>query len=31
VATEILNIGDSFSVGRIFEATKAGYAVGRML
>jgi 2-enoate reductase len=31
VAPEICNIGDSFSVGRIFEATKAGYAVGRML
>jgi 2-enoate reductase len=31
VAPEIHNIGDSFSVGRIFEATKAGYAVGRML
>lgn len=31
VAPEIHNIGDSFSAGRIFEATKAGYAVGRML
>lgn len=31
VAPEIRNIGDSFSVGRIFEATKAGYAVGRLL
>jgi 2-enoate reductase len=31
VAPEIHNIGDSFSVGRIFEAIKAGYAVGRML
>ena len=31
VAPEIHNIGDSFSVGRIFEATKAGYAIGRML
>ncbi len=31
VAPEIHNIGDSFSVGRIFEATKAGYAVGRAL
>jgi len=28
VAPEIHNIGDSFSVGRIFEATKAGYAIG---
>lgn len=27
-ATEIRNIGDSFSVGHVFEATKAGYAVG---
>ncbi len=31
VAPEIHNIGDSFSVGRIFEATKAGYAVGNLL
>jgi 2-enoate reductase len=31
VAPEIHNIGDSFSVGRVFEATKAGYAVGNML
>jgi len=31
VAPEIHNIGDSSCVGRIFEATKAGYAVGRML
>ena len=31
IAPEIHNIGDSFSAGRIFEATKAGYAVGRML
>jgi 2-enoate reductase len=28
VAPDIRNIGDSFSVGRVFEATKAGYAVG---
>jgi 2-enoate reductase len=28
VAPDIRNIGDSFSVGRIFEATKAGYAIG---
>jgi 2-enoate reductase len=31
VAPEIHNIGDSFCVGRVFEATKAGYAVGSML
>ena len=31
VAPEVRNIGDSFCVGRIFEATKAGYAVGRAL
>ena len=31
VASEVQNIGDSFSVGRVFEATKAGYAVGRGL
>jgi len=31
VAPEIHNIGDSFCVGRVFEATKAGYAVGRIL
>jgi 2-enoate reductase len=31
VATEIHNIGDSSSVGHVFEATKAGYAVGNML
>ncbi|MBN2462428.1 MAG: enoate reductase, partial [Dehalococcoidia bacterium] len=31
VAPEIRNIGDSFCVGRVFEATKAGYAVGRIL
>jgi 2-enoate reductase len=30
-APEVHNIGDSFSVGRIFEAIKAGYAVGSML
>jgi len=28
VAPDIRNIGDSFSVGRVFEATKAGYAAG---
>ncbi len=28
VAPELHNIGDSFQVGRIFDATKAGYAVG---
>ncbi|MBU0494862.1 MAG: FAD-dependent oxidoreductase [Chloroflexi bacterium] len=31
VAPEIHNIGDSFAPGRVFEATKAGYAVGRLL
>jgi 2-enoate reductase len=31
VSPQIHNIGDSFIVGRIFEATKAGYAVGKML
>jgi 2-enoate reductase len=31
VAPEIQNIGDSFNPGRIFEATKAGYAVGLAL
>lgn len=31
VAPEIRNIGDSFSVGRVFEATKAGYATGLAL
>jgi len=28
VAPEIHNIGDAFRVGRIFDATKAGYAIG---
>ena len=31
VAPDIRNIGDSFEVGRIFDATKAGYAVGSSL
>jgi 2-enoate reductase len=31
VAPEIHNIGDSFAPGRIFEATKAGYALGSAL
>jgi len=31
VAPGIRNIGDSFCVGRVFEATKAGYAVGSTL
>ena len=31
VSPEIYCIGDAFSPGRIFEATKAGYAVGRSL
>jgi 2-enoate reductase len=30
-APEILHIGDSFSVGGVFEATKAGYRVGRSI
>ena len=30
-ASEIHNIGDSFAVGRVFEAVKAGEAVARML
>ena len=28
IAPDIRNIGDSFCVGRVFEATKAGYAIG---
>jgi hypothetical protein len=31
IAPEVRNIGDSFSLGRVFEATKAGYAIGRAL
>ncbi|MGD8626004.1 MAG: FAD-dependent oxidoreductase, partial [Anaerolineae bacterium] len=31
VAPELHNIGDSFRPGRIFEATKAGHALGRAL
>lgn len=31
VAAEIHNIGDAFRVGRIFDATKAAYAVGAAL
>ena len=31
VASEVQIAGDAFSPGRIFEATKAGYAVGRAL
>jgi 2-enoate reductase len=31
VAPDVRNIGDSFVVARVFEATKAGYAVGRAL
>jgi predicted NAD/FAD-dependent oxidoreductase len=31
VAPEIHAIGDAFAPGRILEATKAGYAVGRSL
>lgn len=30
-APEIHNVGDSFAVGRVFEAVKAGYAVARAL
>jgi predicted NAD/FAD-dependent oxidoreductase len=31
VASEIRIAGDAFAPGRIFEATKAGYAIGRTL
>jgi len=31
VSPEVHNIGDSFCVGRIFEATKAGFATGSAL
>jgi 2-enoate reductase len=31
VAAEVHNLGDSFSVGRVFEAVKAGYRVGLAL
>ena len=31
IAPEIHNIGDSFQIGRIFDATKAGYAVASSL
>ncbi len=31
VAPEVLHIGDAFSIGGVFEATKAGYRVGRSL
>ncbi len=31
VAPEVHNLGDSFSVGRVFEAVKAGYRVGLAL
>jgi len=30
-ASEILHIGDAFSIGGVFEATKAGYRVGRTI
>jgi 2-enoate reductase len=30
-APEVLHIGDSFSIGGVFEATKAGYTVGRSI
>ena len=31
IAPQVYNIGDSFAAGRVFEAVKAGYAVGRTL
>ncbi len=31
VAAEIYNIGDSFAPGRVLDATRAGYAIGRSL
>ena len=31
VAPELFNIGDSFAVGRVFDAVKAGFALGRSL
>jgi len=31
VAPELYNIGDSFEVGRVFDAVKAGFALGRSL
>ena len=31
VAPELYNIGDSFAVGRVFDAVKAGFALGRSL
>jgi 2-enoate reductase len=31
VASEIRQIGDAFQIGRVFEAVKAGYAVGKSL
>src|SRR5271157_5752615 len=31
IAPKVYNIGDSFAVGRIFEATKGGFALGRSL
>jgi 2-enoate reductase len=31
VAPEMHNIGDAFAAGRVFEAVKAGYAVGSAL
>jgi len=30
-APELYNIGDSFAVGRVFDAVKAGFALGRSL
>jgi 2-enoate reductase len=31
VAPEVYNIGDSFAVGRVFEAVRAGFTLGRTL
>jgi hypothetical protein len=31
VAPEVYNVGDSFSVGRVFDAVRAGFVLGRTL
>ena len=31
VAPEVYNIGDSFAVGRVFDAVRAGFTLGRTL
>ncbi len=31
VAPEMFNIGDSFTVGRVFDAVRAGFVLGRSL